>query len=78
METAALAREPHRIAYYLYDIAAAFHGLWNKGNEDVSLRFLIADDQKLTLARLAMVRAMAIVIASGLAVMGVKPVEEMR
>ncbi len=78
VETAALAREPHRIAYYLNDIAAAFHGLWNKGNEDVSLRFLIADDQKLTLARLAMVRAMAIVIASGLAVMGVKPVEEMR
>ena len=78
VETAALAREPHRIAYYLNDTAAAFHGLWNKGNEDVSLRFLIADDQKLTLARLAMVRAMAIVIASGLAVMGVKPVEEMR
>ena len=78
VETAALAREPHRIAYYLNDIAAAFHGLWNKGNEDVALRFLIADDQKLTLARLAIVRAMAIVIASGLAVMGVKPVEEMR
>ncbi|MGB0631178.1 MAG: arginine--tRNA ligase [Alphaproteobacteria bacterium] len=78
VETAALAREPHRIAYYLNDIAAAFHGLWNKGNEDVSLRFLIPEDEKLTTARLAMVRAMAVIIASGLAVMGVKPVEEMR
>ena len=78
VETAALAREPHRIAYYLNDIAAAFHGLWNKGNEDVSLRFIIADHEGLTAARLAMVRAMAVVIASGLAVMGVKPVEEMR
>ena len=78
VETAALAREPHRIAYYLNDIAAAFHGLWNKGNEDVSLRFIIADHKGLTAARLAMVRAMAVVIASGLAVMGVKPVEEMR
>ena len=78
IETAALAREPHRIAYYLNDIAAAFHGLWNKGNEDVSLRFIIADHEGLTAARLAMVRAMAVVIASGLAVMGVKPVEEMR
>ena len=78
VETAAQAREPHRIAYYLNDVASAFHGLWNKGNEDTSLRFLIADDEKLSLARLAMVRAMAVVIASGLAVMGVKPVEEMR
>lgn len=78
VETAALAREPHRIAYYLNDIAAAFHGLWNKGNEDTSLRFLIPENENVTLARLGMVRAMAVVIASGLAVMGVKPVEEMR
>jgi arginyl-tRNA synthetase len=78
VETAALAREPHRIAYYLNDIAAAFHGLWNKGNEDTSLRFLIPENENGTLARLGMVRAMAVVIASGLAVMGVKPVEEMR
>lgn len=78
VETAALAREPHRIAYYLNDIAAAFHGLWNKGNEDTSLRFLIPENENGTLARLGMVRAMAVVIASGLSVMGVKPVEEMR
>tara|TARA_Y100001968_G_C19210406_1_gene644452 strand:- start:323 stop:811 length:489 start_codon:yes stop_codon:yes gene_type:complete len=78
VETSSIMREPHRIAYYLGDVAAAFHGLWNKGNENVGLRFLIADDEKISAARIAMVRAMAVVIASGLAVMGVKPVEEMR
>ena len=78
VESAAQAREPHRIAYYLNDLAAEFHGLWNKGNDDVSLRFIIADDDALTRSRLALVRALAIVIASGLAVMGVQPVEEMR
>jgi arginyl-tRNA synthetase len=78
VEAAAQAREPHRIAYYLNDLAAAFHGLWNKGNEDVSLRFIIADNAAQTRSRLALVRASALVIASGLAVMGVQPVEEMR
>ena len=77
VEAAALAREPHRIAYYLNDLAADFHGLWNKGNDDVSLRFIIADNEALTRSRLALVRATAVVIASGLAVMGVQPVEEM-
>ena len=77
VEAAALAREPHRIAYYLNDLAAEFHGLWNKGNDDVSLRFIIADNEALTRSRLALVRATAVVIASGLAVMGVQPVEEM-
>jgi arginyl-tRNA synthetase len=78
VEAAAKAREPHRITYYLNDVAAAFHGLWNKGNEDVSLRFIISDSEALTRSRLALVRATAIVIASGLSVMGVQPVEEMR
>jgi arginyl-tRNA synthetase len=78
VEAAAQAREPHRIAYYLNDLAAEFHGLWNKGNDDVSLRFIIADDNALTRSRLALVRATAVVITSGLAVMGVQPVEEMR
>ena len=78
VEAAAQAREPHRIAYYLNDIAAAFHGLWNKGSDDISLRFIIADNDTLTRSRLALVRAAAVVIESGLAVMGVKPVEEMR
>lgn len=78
VEIAAAAHEPHRIAYYLSEIAAAFHGHWARGNEDASLRFIIRDDPGLTLARLALVRAVAIVVASGLAVMGVEPVEEMR
>jgi arginyl-tRNA synthetase len=78
VENAALAHEPHRIAFYLMELAAAFHGFWNRGNDQVSLRFVVADDEALTSARLALARAVAIVIASGLAVIGVKPVEEMR
>lgn len=78
VESAAVQHEPHRIAFYLGDVAAEFHGLWNKGKDDKSLRFIIADDAELTLARLAMIRGVANVIASGLAVFGVTPVEEMR
>ncbi|WP_448187718.1 arginine--tRNA ligase [Azospirillum sp. sgz301742] len=78
VESAAEAHEPHRVAFYLYDLASDFHALWNKGRDDASLRFLIADDEEVTLARLAMVQATATVIASGLQVMGVEPVEEMR
>ncbi len=78
VESAAEAHEPHRIAFYLYDLAAAFHGLWNKGKDDATLRFLVAEDQALSLARLAMVRSVALVVASGLAIFGVEPVEEMR
>jgi len=78
VESAALAHEPHRIAFYLGDVAASFHGLWNKGKDDKSLRFIMADDVELTLARLAMIRAVANVIGSGLKVFGVTPVEEMR
>jgi arginyl-tRNA synthetase len=78
VESAAEAHEPHRVAFYLNDLAAGFHGLWNKGKDDVSLRFLMAEDPELSLARLALVRAVTQVIASGLAVFGVEPVEEMR
>lgn len=78
IESAADAHEPHRVAFYLYDVAAAFHGLWNKGKDDATLRFLQADDRDLSLARLALVRAVALVVASGLEVFGVEPVEEMR
>jgi arginyl-tRNA synthetase len=78
VESAAEAHEPHRVAFYLYDLAAAFHGLWNKGKDEASLRFLIAGDRDVTVARLAMVKALAVVIASGLGIFGVKPVEEMR
>ena len=78
IEAAAEAHEPHRLAFNLYDLAAAFHGLWNKGKEDRRLRFIVAGDVTLTRARLALVRATGLVIASGLGIFGVEPVEEMR
>jgi len=78
VETAAEAHEPHRVAFYLSEVAAAFHGLWNKGKDDARLRFLIEDDRALSLARLGLLRAVVLVIASGLGIFGVTPVEEMR
>jgi arginyl-tRNA synthetase len=78
VESAASAREPHRIAFFLYDLAADFHMLWNRGKDDATLRFLQAGEPAATRARLALVAATAVVIRSGLAVMGVSPVEEMR
>jgi arginyl-tRNA synthetase len=78
VEAAAIACEPHRIAFYLQELAAAFHALWNHGNVDITLRFIQKDAIDLTAARLALVRACAFVIASGLAVLGVEPLEEMR
>jgi arginyl-tRNA synthetase len=78
IESAAQAHEAHRIAFYLYDLAAAFHGLWNKGKDDTTMRFLLEEDPELTTARLALIKAVSIVIASGLGVMGVEPVEELR
>ena len=78
VEAAALAREPHRIAFFLYDLAGDFHTLWNRGREDAALRFLQPDRVEESLARVALVAATATVIRSGLAVMGVEPVEEMR
>ncbi len=78
VEGAAESHEPHRVAFFLYDLANAFHVLWNKGNEDQTARFIQAGDKDLTLARLALVRSVALVIASGLKIMGVEPLEEMR
>ncbi|HLZ67655.1 MAG TPA: arginine--tRNA ligase [Aliidongia sp.] len=78
IESAAEAHEPHRVAFYLYEIAAQFHSLWNKGKDDPGLRFVLADDAKTTLARLALVQAVGFVIASGLDVFGVAPVMELR
>ena len=77
VEQAAVAHEPHRIAFFLTEIAAEFHALWNKGRDNTALRFIVADDLAVTQARLAMIRAAALVIASGLEVLGVAPVEEM-
>ncbi len=78
VESAALAQEPHRIAFFLYDLAGDFHMLWNRGRDHATLRFLQADRPAETMARLALVAATAIVLRSGLAVLGVEPVEEMR
>ena len=78
VEGAALAREPHRIAFFLYDLASDFHMLWNRGREDAALRFLQADRPAESRAKIALVAATAMVLRSGLAVMGVRPVEEMR
>ncbi len=77
VESAAEAHEPHRIAFYLQEVAAQFHLLWTKGRDEAQLRFIISGDPDLTRARLALVRGMAIVVASGLAVFGVTPAEEM-
>jgi arginyl-tRNA synthetase len=77
VESAAEAHEPHRIAFYLQEVAAQFHVLWNKGKDEATLRFILASEPELTRARLALVRGVAIVIASGLAVFGVEPVQEM-
>ena len=78
VEAAAAAHEPHRIAFYLYDLAAAFHAHWNRGRDEPSLRFIVEGNAELTRARLALVQAVGIVIGSGLKVFGVTPVEEMR
>lgn len=77
IENAALHFEPHRIVFYLQELAGVFHAFWNKGKEDDSLRFIVKDDIDLTKARLALVKALATTIASGLHVIGVEPVREM-
>ena len=77
VETAAAAREPHRIAFYLYDLAAAFHAQWNVGNDRPERRFLILDNAPLTAARLLLADALSQVIRNGLAIMGVEAVEEL-
>ena len=78
VETAAQMHEPHRIAFYVHDLASAFHGLWNKGNENPQMRFIVSGQKDVTLARLALIRAIKGVIASALAILGVEPLEEMR
>ena len=74
---AAMHYEPHRIAFYLGDLAASFHALWNQGKEQPELRFLASGEEATSMARLALIGAVRIVIASGLGIIGVEPVEEM-
>lgn len=78
VETAATAREPHRIAFYLYDLAAAFHALWNVGNDRPDRRFLVVEDHDATRARLFLATAIAQIIRNGLNIMGVVAVSEMK
>jgi arginyl-tRNA synthetase len=78
VEAAAAAHEPHRISFYLYELASDFHAQWNRGTEMPYLRFIIQNDPLLTLARLALVQGVATVLASGLALLGVEAPEEMR
>jgi arginyl-tRNA synthetase len=78
IEAAAIAHEPHRIAFYLYDLASDFHAQWNRGNDASYLRFIIQNDPQLTMARLALVQGVVTVLASGLGLLGVEAPEEMR
>ena len=78
VEQAAMAREPHRVAFYLQDVAAGFHAWWNMGRDDATLRFLIEDDRETSMAHLALVIGVKNVIASALDVIGVEPLNELR
>jgi arginyl-tRNA synthetase len=78
VEAAAIAHEPHRIAFYLYDLASDFHAQWNRGNDASYLRFIIQNDPQMTMARLALVEGVVTVLASGLRLLGVEAPEEMR
>jgi arginyl-tRNA synthetase len=78
VEAAAAAHEPHRIAFYLYDLASDFHALWTTGNTSPHLRFIIQDDRQMTMARLVLVQGVSTVLASGLALLGVGAPNEMR
>jgi arginyl-tRNA synthetase len=78
VEIAARTNEPHRIAFYLYELAGEFHALWNRGNTDESLRFFQEGDSETTQAKIALIRAAAVVISAGLGILGVTPANEMR
>jgi arginyl-tRNA synthetase len=78
LEGAAIAHEPHRVAFYLYELASEFHAQWNRGKDTPYLRFIIQDDPLMTMARLALVQGVVTVLASGLGLLGVGAPEEMR
>ncbi|AWB48449.1 arginine--tRNA ligase [Gemmobacter aquarius] len=78
VEIAARNNEPHRVAFYLYELASDFHGLWNRGNDDTSLRFIQEGETATSQAKIALARAVSVVICAGLGILGVTPVEEMR
>ena len=78
IEQAASAHEPHRLAFYLYELASTFHAHWNRGTETTDLRFVKVNDQELTYARLGLVQAVSDVLTSGLALIGAEAPQEMR
>jgi arginyl-tRNA synthetase len=78
IELAARTNEPHRVAFYLYDLASEFHALWNKGNDLPELRFVQEGKDATSSAKIALARAVSVVICAGLSILGVEPVEEMR
>ena len=78
VEIAARSNEPHRVAFYLYELASEFHALWNRGNEEPALRFVQEGNPPATQAKIALARAVSVVISAGLGILGVTPVEEMR
>ncbi|WP_444452301.1 arginine--tRNA ligase [Rhodobacter capsulatus] len=78
VEIAARANEPHRVAFFLYEIASDLHALWNRGNDEPSLRFIQDGDVAASSAKIALARASAVVISAGLGILGVTPAEEMR
>jgi arginyl-tRNA synthetase len=78
VEIAARTNEPHRVAFYLYELASDFHALWNRGNDETALRFVQEGDDATTAAKIALARATGVALAAGLAILGVTPVEEMR
>ena len=77
IEAAAAAHEPHRISFYLYDLASDFHSLWNKGKELPQLRFILQDQDNISLTRLAFLRVIRYCLANGLGILGVEPASEM-
>ena len=77
VESAAAAREPHRIAFYLQDLAAAFHAFWNLGNDRPEMRILVEDDAEITSARLFLAERIGQVVRNGLAILGVEAVDEL-
>ena len=78
IELAAINYEPHKIAFYLQELAANFHSLWNKGSENHDLKFIVKDNLNLTKSRIYLIIALKIIIASGLEIFNIKAVEEMR
>ncbi len=78
VEIAARTNEPHRVAFYLYELAGDFHALWNKGNDELSLRFIQDGDAATSQSKMALARAVSVVISAGLGILGVTPAQEMR